>query len=99
MRSTAFAGLVAAVLVLVSVNRTFGAPGLLRGLRRNVPLAGILGLVSIAFALLFGVPAIAGLFRFALLDLRGMAAVAILALALTALLGLLKHRFRDALVN
>jgi Ca2+-transporting ATPase len=98
-RSTVFAALVASVLVLVVVNRTFGATGGLRGIRRNLSLALLLALILVFFALLFGVPAFSGLFRFAPLDGEGLLAAGLAAGILGVTLSLAKLRFRSALTR
>ncbi len=96
-RTGMFAALVGAVLVLVVANRTFAATGGIRSIGRNVPLAILLAAGLAFFGLLFGVPAIAGLFRFALLDGAGLLAVIVLGAVLLAVLSLAKLRFRAAL--
>lgn len=98
-RSTVFAGLVACVLVLVVVNRTFGAAGGISGIRRNASLAVLLVLILTFFTLLFGVRAFADLFRFAPLDGEGMVAAGMAASILGIVLSLAKLGFRSALVR
>ena len=89
-----FAGLVASVLVLVVTNRTFSAVGGLRGIRRNAVLAAIMAFVIAFFLLVFEVPAIAGLFRLAMLDGRAMLAIGLLSIMTGGTLALLKWRLR-----
>ena len=99
MRTIAFAGLMASVLVLVATNRAFRVAGSLGRARRNLPLLTITALAVLAALLLFEVPAIAGIFRFAMLDRAGLGAVAILVLGLLAILGLFKRPLRDMLAR
>jgi hypothetical protein len=99
MRSIVFAGLMAAVLVLVAINRAFRVSGSLSRARRNLPLVVIVGLAVLASVLMFEVPMVAGLFGFTMLDGAGLVAVAILTLGLLATLGLFKRPLRDMLVR
>jgi len=99
VRSIVFAALLGSVLVLVAVNRSFTRSGGYGRIRRNAPLAVIMTVVLVFFALLFGVPAFAGLFRFAALDVTGLAAAGTVAVALGIGLGLAKLRFRHALAR
>ncbi len=98
-RTTVFAALVASVLVLVMNNRTFAAADGLRTIRRNASLAILLAVILTFFALLFGVPAFAGLFRFAPIDGEGLAAAVLVAAALAIVLSLIKLRVRSALAQ
>jgi len=98
-RSTVFAALVACVLVLVVMNRTFAVAGGLLGIRRNAALAVLLAVILTFFALLFAVPAIAGLFRFAPLDGEGVLAATLAAGTLAIVLSLAKLSFRNALAR
>ena len=93
IRATCFAALVLAVVALVFANRSFrsGAQGHRKG--HNVPLAVILALVGTMFSLLFLVPAVAGLFRFAVLDVGSVVAVSVMATGLVALLFAVKGRY------
>lgn len=83
MRSTAFGGLVVAVLVLVVTNRSYRSGDRLR-LHRNRALFLIMGFVVAAFALLFGVPALSQLFALAPLSIAGLAGIAVTGAALAA---------------
>jgi Ca2+-transporting ATPase len=98
-RSTVFAALVACVLALVVINRTFSSTGGLRGIRRNASLAILLTLILTFFALLFGVPAFACLFRFAPLDGEGLLAAGLAAGIVAIALSLAKLKYRDALAG
>jgi len=96
VRATCFAGLIAAVMVLVLVNRSFhGGP---KGYRsgHNTTLAIIFGVAIAVFGLLFFVPPVADMIHVAVLDGRGVAAVALVAAVLAGLLTLAKRRFRGA---
>jgi Ca2+-transporting ATPase len=97
-RATVFAGLVGCVLVLVAVNRRFGlAPAW--GRRANRPLAIILMVVLAFFTLLFGVPAFAGLFRFALPGMDGLGGAGLVMAAALLAISLLKPLFRHRLTG
>jgi len=98
-RSIVFVGLVLAVLALVFSNRSFGLAGFLPGKRHNWILAVIIGAVATAFTLLFGVPAIARLFRFTPLPDAGLVPLFMLVAGLLLLLSLLKLGFRGALAK
>ena len=99
LRSVVFAGLVAAVVVLVFVNRAFGRTRLPSRSHFNLPLALILLIVSGMMALLFGTPFVAELFRFTLIPLPGLGAILVMALALFWLLHFAKRRFHRALAG
>lgn len=89
LRSTVFVALVAAVLSLVLVNRSFSA-SLVSALRRpNPALAAVVLMVVLMFLLAELVPAFGGLFGFVALDpVRTIAALAAGALVLLLLEGL-----------
>jgi hypothetical protein len=70
------------------------------GIRRNASLAMLLALILTFFALLFGVPPLPDLFRFAPLDGEGIVWRRDWRRAIVALvLSLAKLRFRDALAR
>ncbi|MDD3798457.1 MAG: cation-translocating P-type ATPase [Novosphingobium sp.] len=91
VRATCFAGLIAAVLILVMANRSFQAR---HRKGHNLTFAVILGTVAAIFALLFLAPPVASLFHFAVLEGPGIAAIAVMAVALIGLLTAIKGRFR-----
>ena len=59
----------------------------------RILLPVILALVGTMFSLLFLVPAVAGLFRFAVLDVGSVVAVSVMATGLVALLFAVKGRY------
>ncbi|OCC22457.1 ATPase [Croceicoccus estronivorus] len=98
-RATCFAGLIAAVLVLVLANRTFRTGHGAHRKGHNLTLAIILGVTATIYMLLFLVPPVAGVFRFAVLQPAGVVAVAFMGSMLILALALMKRRFRTALTR
>jgi Ca2+-transporting ATPase len=94
-RSTAFAGLVASVFVLVLANRTF------KGHRngRNVVLAVVLVLAGAMNAMVLAVPPVAQLFQLAPLSRESLLAVAALAVLLASVVAAGKRVFKGSLVD
>ena len=94
-RSTAFAGLVASVFVLVLANRTF------KGHRngRNVVLSVVLVLAGAMNAMVLAVPPVAQLFQLAPLSRESLLAVAALAVLLASVVAAGKRVFKGSLVD
>lgn len=90
-RATTFAALVAALVVLIFINRAFAA-----GAGRNRALAVILGSVGSLCAVLFLVRPVAALFHLPTLDTPTLGAAALTAGALYLVLRLAKPRFSAA---
>nr|WP_166177250.1 cation-translocating P-type ATPase [Altererythrobacter segetis] len=100
MRATVFAGLIAAVFVLVLVNRSFGVRWVgRRSSGHNWALAAILGLTAPLYALIVLVPSVARLFGFAVPGENGVVAAALVAAALAVMLAAGKKRFNAGLVG
>ena len=93
-RATCFAGLVAIILVLVLINRSFRAGNGAHRSGHNITLAVILGIAILVFPLMFLVQPVADLVHFAVLDGRGMLAVAIVTALTAGLLTATKMLFR-----
>ncbi|WP_296676848.1 cation-translocating P-type ATPase [Novosphingobium sp.] len=97
MRSIAFTGLVAAVLVLVATDLTYGGAAASSAMWRNLPLLVITALVALVFIVLFCAPGFARLFRFAPFGWQGSAAIITMVLILAIVLASLKLRYRKAM--
>jgi Ca2+-transporting ATPase len=97
-RATCFAGLIAAVLVLVWANRSL-RPGAARRKGTNLVLGAILGAAVPFFVLLFLFEPVAGLFGFAVLERGGIIAIAAMGLALVAALHGVKRLLGGALAG
>lgn len=98
-RATCFAALVATVVVLVFANRSFRRVRIGRAKAHNVALGIILAVVGTFFSLVFVVPQVAGLFRFAVLDTHALTAVAIMAGVLAIVLAVAKSGFKDRFIS
>jgi P-type Ca2+ transporter type 2C len=96
-RAVAFLALVMAVLILVSVNRSFAGNRMLPRMRRNVPLVVIGAGAAVFIALVFGIPTLSSAFGVGPVPAEGLAAVALSSLALALFLLILRRRFGAAL--
>lgn len=92
-RATAFAGLIGAVLVLVLANRSFrgGANGHRAG--HNWTFLAIAAMAALVYSGLFLFEPVARIFGTAVLDIKGLVAVAISALVLAMVLAVAKRAF------
>lgn len=94
LRTTGFAGLIAAVLVLVWINRSLSRKGKRLARAGNPVLLTILGVIAAIFGAIFAVPPLSEALHFARLDLVAMAGIAIMTVLLAGTLAVLKRRSR-----
>lgn len=99
IRATAFAGLVAVILVLVLINRSFGGSGIQARRQVNVPLVIILSLVIGGMTILLGVESLSGPLRLGAFSAASLAAVVAAAALTFILLAMLKRYFRASLAG
>ncbi|MEJ2409614.1 MAG: cation-translocating P-type ATPase [Novosphingobium sp.] len=98
-RSTCFAGLICAVLVLIVVNRSFRSGIGMHRSGHNLTFAVIMAFIAVIYTLLFLVESVASLFHFAVLNGDGIAEVVIMTAAMAVILTLAKRRFAKAIVG
>ncbi|MCJ2179063.1 cation-translocating P-type ATPase [Novosphingobium album (ex Hu et al. 2023)] len=98
-RSTCFAGLICAVLVLIIVNRSFRSGISMHRSGHNLTFAVIMACITVIYALLFLVQPVADLFHFAVLKGDGIAEVAAMTVVMAVILTLAKRRFAKAIVG
>lgn len=92
-RATCFAGLICTVLVLVFINRSFRIGKGPHRTGHNLTFFAILGVTGAIYASLFLMQPVADLFHFAVLDMRGIAAVGVMVVALASVLALAKRHY------
>lgn len=98
-RSTCFAALICAVLVLIVVNRSFRSGIGVHRSGHNLTFAVIMGFITVLYALLFLVEPVASLFHFAVLKGDGIAEVVVMTVVMAGVLTLAKRRFVKAIVG
>lgn len=99
LRSSAFFALVLAIAGLILVNRRYSASIAAALGRANPALAMVIGAVAVVLLATQLVPAIAGLFRFAPVDLASMGMIVLAAMAMLVLLERLKPLWSKRLVE